>query len=539
MVDMASNSSFIGEGGGQSATSNGDNGIDPHLDGGWTCFDFNDTEWTKQLRNFLSNGSSLEADLLICIKGVTTDSIHLVDDQLDKLNIRGRRSFYLTNQTFCIKKEHKRIGEGLKYKLRLCGAFEKYLSLRSQRSARTVYDDGGAKEPNDSFLPYHTATATNLGKGHDFPQIVIEVALSETLQGLSANIRRWLVKTRLQTRTAVGVKVDRRRLRFVATVWDFSSEGLCQLHDELVAEERDADDIEFLRRCLTVIISQDIRQVDWFLDFSSVTNERDLTTFWENNGPPMLDAEGEDDSGNQRDTHSVPVALNELHKELRSIPTPKRRRAIRGTRLRRSWLINAFTELAEFQNANGAAPTILERHIINADVKDQQQTPETLSNTYEELSETECARLLDLGKPDKVEITFRSGIPHYVGGVRNITLRTSSWIGFETGRKADSSIVLDEPFLESLFEESMFWDNTEGDVRLNHLSAIGIAYFAYKSRVGQRVDTIPLDQAIDLVARTKNVAPDYLLSGVPRHFIQPEFREHYVYGVLDFLHDMN
>ncbi|KAA8910857.1 hypothetical protein TRICI_004045 [Trichomonascus ciferrii] len=288
-------------------------------------------------------------------------------------------------------------------------------SLIGEGGARTEYDDGRAKEPDDSFLPYHAAIATSLGKRRDCPQIVFEVALSETLQRHNADIRRWLIKTRLHTRTAVGVKVDRRRLRFVATVWDFSSEGLCQLHDELVAGEGDADDIEFLRRCLTVIISQDIRQTDWFLEFSSVPSRKDLITFFNDNCAPILDAGREGRGGNPRATHSFPLA--NLGKR------------------RRSWLINAFTELVEFQNANGAAPTNLGRHIKNAVVKDQQQTPETLLNTYEELSEAECARLLRLGEPDKVEIAFSSGIPHYVGG-RNISLRTGSLIGFAAGRKA-------------------------------------------------------------------------------------------------------
>ncbi|KAA8898246.1 hypothetical protein TRICI_006614 [Trichomonascus ciferrii] len=507
MVDMASNASLIGEGGGQSTTFNGDNEIDPHLDGVWICFDFNDAKWTEQLRNFLSNSSSQDADILICIQGVTTDSIDLVDGRLDKLNIKGRRSFYPRNQTFCIKivyEEHEEIRillmDFLMDNLSLLGAHEKY--LWSHGSARTTYDDGGAKEPDDSFLPYHAAISTFLGKRRDCRQISVEVALSETLQRLNADIRKWLVKTRLQTRTAVGVKVDQRRLRSVVTVWDFSSEGLCQLHDELVAGGANADDIEFLRRCLTVTISQDIQQMDWFLGFSSVTNQTNLRTFYQNNRDPMSDGrEGLDDF--------PPPTFDPLNKSVGH-----------GS--------NAFTELEEFQNATGAAPTNLGRHIINAADNDQPQTPETLSNTYEELLEAECERLLRLSEPDKVEITFRSGTPRYVGGVTNIPLRTGSLIGFEAGRKAGSSIVLDEPFLESLFEEGMFGGNIRGGVRLN-LSEIGIAYIAYTSGIGQRVDTIPLNQAIDLVAQTKNVRPDYLLcTYVARHFIRPEFQGHYV-----------
>ncbi|KAA8916032.1 hypothetical protein TRICI_001847 [Trichomonascus ciferrii] len=466
MAEMASNASLICEGGGQSATSNGDNEIDPHLDGVWTCFDFNDAKWTNQLRNFLSNSSSQDADILICIEGVTIDSIDLVDDEIDKLNIRGRRLF---------------------------GALEEY--LRSQRTARTTYADGGLKEPDDSFLPYHAVIATCLEERRDCPQIVFEVALSETLQRLNADIRRRLVKTRLQTRTAVGVKVD--------WLHAWMSNGDNQ-------SRHPADGL------------------DWFLGFSAATNETGLRTFWENNGPPMQDAEGEDDGGNQRATLSTPTELRKLHRTFRSLPAPKRRRAIRGTRVRRSWLINAFTELAEFQNANGAAPTNLGRHISNAAVNDQPQTPETLPN-YEELAEAECERLLRLAEPDTVEINFRSGMADYVGGVRNILLRTSSLIGFEGGRNPGSSIALDEPFWESLFKQGVSGDNVMGRIRPSHLSAIGIAYFAYKSGVGQRVDTIPFNQAIDLVAQAKNIEPGRLrLSDVPRHFIQPRFQRRYV-----------
>ncbi|KAA8915922.1 hypothetical protein TRICI_001936 [Trichomonascus ciferrii] len=389
MADMTSNASLIGEGGGQSATSNGDNDIDSHLDGVWTCFDFNDAKWAKQLRNFLSNSSSQDTDILICVEGVTIDSIDLVDDQLDKLNIKGRRSFYPTDQTFRVKMvstQHELICilliKFLIGGLRFLGALEDY--LRSQRTRRTRYADGGLKEPDDCFLPYHAEIATWLKQRRDCPQISVEVALSETLQKLNTDIRMWLVRTRLQTRTAVGIKVDRRRLKLVATVWGFSSEGLFQLHDRLVAGWGNADDIEFLRGCLMVIISEDIRQTDWFLGFSSVTNETGLRTFWENNGRPMQDAEGEDAEGedaegedaqgedaqgeggegedpqgeggededdgrNQRATFGVPTELKILHRQFRSLPAPKRRRAIRGTRLRRSWLINAFTQLAEFK----------------------------------------------------------------------------------------------------------------------------------------------------------------------------------------------
>lgn len=75
-------------------------------------------------------------------------------------------------------------------------------------SRRTKYDDGGAKEPDDSLLPYPAAFATCLGKRRKCPQVVFEVARSETLQELNEDMRDWLVKTSSYRRKHEGGTVE-------------------------------------------------------------------------------------------------------------------------------------------------------------------------------------------------------------------------------------------------------------------------------------------------------------------------------------------
>lgn len=193
-----------------------------------------------------------------------------------------------------------------------------------------------------------------------------------------------------------------------------------------------------------------------------------------------------DNSGGNRDTahgfasHDF-VGLKQLYKVFRRYTMPEWPQAIRGIRHRRSWLINALTELVELQKGHGAAPTNLGRHIIRSAFEDRQPTPESLSHIYEDLSTDECSRLFRLAEPDEVEIDFRSGVPGFGRGARTISFRISSLIGFDTGRNAGSSIVLNEAFLKSLFEDGVCIGKvtTGRRVRIDHLNTIGIVCGAY------------------------------------------------------------